>query len=98
MPLWAALPRHQTLVYIIFACVHTTRKDVRSIYRIYVAYILACIYAYFVHLFFNSDVPSIYLIRSGDGRISSSIHPRWDLFFHRCRGYIYVHSMSDIYV
>ena len=41
MPLWAALPRHQTLVYIIFACVHTTRKDVRSIYRIYVAYILA---------------------------------------------------------
>ena len=28
---------------------------------------------------------SIYLIRSGDGRISSSILPRWDLFFHRCK-------------
>ena len=85
MPLWAALPRHQTLVYIIFACVHTTRKDVSIIYRIYVAYILACIYVYFVHLFFNSDLPSIYLIRSGDGRISSSIHSGWDLFLHRCK-------------
>ena len=41
--------------------------------------------AYFFQLFFNSDLPSIYLIRSGDGRISSSILPRWDLFFHRCK-------------
>ena len=41
--------------------------------------------AYFFQLFFNSDLPSIYLIRSVDGRISSSILPRWDLFFHRCR-------------
>ena len=84
MPLWAALPRHQTLVYMICAFVHTTRKDVRSIYHFYVAYIRTCIYVYFVHLFFHSDLPSIYLIRSGDGRISSSILPRWDLFFHRC--------------
>ena len=85
MPLWAALPRHQTLVYMICAFVHTTRKDVRSIYHFYVAYIRTCIYVYFVHLFFHSDLPSIYLIRSGDGRISSSILPRWDLFFHRCK-------------
>ena len=91
MPLWVALPRHQTLVYIICAFVHTTRKDVRSIYiyihiyHIYVANIRTCIYVYFVHLFFNSDLPSIYRIRSGDGRISSSILPRWDLFFHRSK-------------
>ena len=85
MPLWAALPRHQRLVYIICAFVHTTRKDVRSIYLIYVAYVRTCIYVYFVHLWFNSDLPSIYLIRSGDGRISSSILPTWDLFFHRCK-------------
>ena len=76
MLLWVALPRHQTLVYIICACVHTTRKDVRSIYHIHVAYIRTCTYVYFVHLFFNSDLPSIYLIRSGDGRISSSILPQ----------------------
>ena len=44
------------LVCIIFAFVHTTRKDVRSIYLIYVAYIRTCIYVYFVHLFFNSDL------------------------------------------
>ena len=44
MPLWAALPRHQTLVYMICAFVHTTRKDVRSIYHFYVAYIRTCIY------------------------------------------------------
>ena len=60
MPLWVALPRHQTLVYIISAFVHTTRKDVRSIYiyiyHIYVANIRTCIYVYFVHLFFNSDL------------------------------------------
>ena len=56
MPLWVALPRHQTLVYIICAFVHTTRKDVRSIYHIYVAYIRTCIYVFFVHLFFNSDL------------------------------------------
>ena len=42
-----------------------------------------CIYVYFVHLLFNSDLPSIYLIRSGDGRISYSILPRWDFFVHR---------------
>ena len=37
-----------------------------------------------LYLFFNPfDLPSIYFIRSGDGRISSSILPRWDFFFHR---------------
>ena len=36
MPLWAALPRRQRLIYMIFACVHTTRKDVSSLYHIYV--------------------------------------------------------------
>ena len=41
--------------------------------------------AYFFQLFFNSDLPSIYLIRSGLGGISSSILPRWDLFFHRSK-------------
>ena len=85
MPLWAALPRHQRLVYTIFAFVDTTRTDVSSIYHIYVAYVRTCIYIYFAHLFFTSDLPSIYLIRSGDGRISSSILPRWDLFFHRSK-------------
>ena len=39
-----------------------------------------CIYVYFVHLFFNSDLPSIQLIQSGYRRISSSIFPRWDFF------------------
>ena len=50
MPLWAALPRHQRFVYIIFACVDTTRTDVSSIYHIYVEYVRTCIYVYFVHL------------------------------------------------
>ena len=59
-------------------------KDVGSIYHIiYVALVRTCIYVYFVHLLFNSDLPSIYLIRSGDGRISYSILPRWDFFVHR---------------
>ena len=40
-----------------------------------------CISVSFFHLFFNpSELPSIYLIRSGDGRISSSILPRLDFF------------------
>ena len=70
------------LVYIIFAFVHTTRKDVRSIYHVYVAYIRTCIYVYFVHLFFNSDlhrsisfdlVTVEFLLLSFHGGISSSI-------------------------
>ena len=63
MPLWAALPRHQRLVYIICAFVHTTRKDVRSKYHIHVAYIRTCIYVYFVHLFFNSFIDPCHSIR-----------------------------------
>ena len=51
----------------------------------YVAYSRTCIHVYFVHLFLNSDFPLIYLIRSGDGQLSFSIIPRWDLFFHRCK-------------
>jgi len=82
MPLWAALPRHQRLVYIIFAFVHTTRKDFSSIYHFYVAYIRTFIYVYFVHLFFNSDlhrsisfdlVTVEFLVLSFHGGISFSI-------------------------
>ena len=39
---------------------------------------------YFVYIS-SSIHSSIYLIRSGHDRISSSILPRWDLLFHRCK-------------
>ena len=73
---WGGLIRKKLVEYAAMGCstkaligafLHTTRKEVRSIYHIYVARIRVCIYVYFIHLFFNpSDLPSIYLIRSGD--------------------------------
>ena len=82
MPLWAALPRHETVVYIIFQCMNTTRKDVCSIYLIYVAYIYIRVYMFLCsisisihpifHRYISSSIhSSIYLIRSGDDRTSS---------------------------
>ena len=45
---------------------------------LYVALLRTCIYVNFVHLLFNSSLPSIELIQSRYRRISSSILPRWD--------------------
>ena len=58
MPLWAALPRHETVVYIIFQCMNTTRKDVCSIYLIYVAYIYIYVYICFCVPFLFQSIRS----------------------------------------